>query len=114
MPAIDKAHVLIIATNRFEESELFGPRERWGATTHSFQWARVDSLVPSFTGSTMFSVEVPCTYDLEVASAKYFDSLGSGVVPQIPIGLCTKAAYYCNRGYQKWCDIFDANCETDL
>ena len=36
------------------------------------------------------------------------------VVPQIPIGLCTKAAYYCNRGYQKWCDIFDRNCETDL
>jgi hypothetical protein len=61
--------------------ELFGPRERWGATTHSFQWARVESLVPSFTGSTMFAVEVPCTYDLEVASAKYFDSLGSGAVP---------------------------------
>ena len=33
------------------------------------------SLVPSFTGSTMFTLEVPCTYDLEVASAKYFDSL---------------------------------------
>jgi Family of unknown function (DUF6084) len=61
--------------------ELFGPRERWGATTHSFQWARVESLVPSFTGSTMFAVEVACTYDLEVASAKYFDSLGGGVVP---------------------------------
>jgi hypothetical protein len=61
--------------------ELFGPRERWGATTHSFQWTRVESLVPSFTGSTMFAVEVACTYDLEVASAKYFDSLGSGVVP---------------------------------
>jgi protease I len=28
MPAIAKAHVLIMATNRFEESELFGPRER--------------------------------------------------------------------------------------
>ncbi|HEX6218698.1 MAG TPA: type 1 glutamine amidotransferase domain-containing protein [Sphingomicrobium sp.] len=27
MPAISKAHVLIIATNRFEESELFGPRQ---------------------------------------------------------------------------------------
>ena len=27
MPAIDQAKVLIIATNRFEESELFGPRE---------------------------------------------------------------------------------------
>ena len=27
MPAIAEAHVLIMATNRFEESELFGPRE---------------------------------------------------------------------------------------
>lgn len=27
MPAIAQAHVLIMATNRFEESELFGPRE---------------------------------------------------------------------------------------
>jgi hypothetical protein len=61
--------------------ELFGPPERWGATTHSFQWARVDSLVPSFTGSTPFTIEVQCTYDLEVTSAKYFDSLGDGHVP---------------------------------
>ena len=27
MPKISEAHVLIMATNRFEESELFGPRE---------------------------------------------------------------------------------------
>lgn len=27
MPAIGAAHILIMATNRFEESELFGPRE---------------------------------------------------------------------------------------
>ena len=27
MPKINQAHVLIVATNRFEESELFGPRE---------------------------------------------------------------------------------------
>lgn len=27
MPAIADAHVLVMATNRFEESELFGPRE---------------------------------------------------------------------------------------
>jgi hypothetical protein len=61
--------------------ELFGPRERWGATTHSFQWARIDSLVPSFTGAVAFTLEVPCTYDLEVASAKFFDSLEGGDVP---------------------------------
>ena len=28
MPKIGKARILIMATNRFEESELFGPRER--------------------------------------------------------------------------------------
>ena len=27
MPSIDEAKILIMATNRFEESELFGPRE---------------------------------------------------------------------------------------
>jgi hypothetical protein len=61
--------------------ELFGEPERWGATTHSFQWARIESLVPSFTGSTMAALELPCTYDLEVASAKYVDALGDGDVP---------------------------------
>ncbi|MDV3257861.1 MAG: type 1 glutamine amidotransferase [Sphingomonas sp.] len=30
MPAISKAHVLIMATDRFEESELFGPRRILG------------------------------------------------------------------------------------
>ncbi len=61
--------------------ELFGTPERWGATTHSFQWARVEALVPSFSGSTAFTVEAPCTYDLEVASGKYFDALEGGEVP---------------------------------
>jgi hypothetical protein len=61
--------------------ELFGEPERWGATTRPFQWARVQSLVPSFTSSTTFTLEVPCTYDLEVTSGKYFDSLRDGEVP---------------------------------
>jgi hypothetical protein len=61
--------------------ELFGAPERWGSTTHSFQWARVEALVPTFSGSAAFTVEVPCSYDLEVASGKYFHSLPDGDVP---------------------------------
>lgn len=61
--------------------ELFGAPERWAATTHPFQWARIEALVPGFTGATSFSLEVPCTYDLEVASAKYFHGLRDGHVP---------------------------------
>ncbi len=61
--------------------ELFGEPERWSSTTHSFPWARADTLVPSFRDETEFSIDVPCTYDLEVAAAKYFYSLPDGVAP---------------------------------
>ena len=61
--------------------ELFGEPQRWASTTHPFQWARIEALVPGFTGATSFSVQVPCTYDLEVASAKYFHGLRDGHVP---------------------------------
>jgi uncharacterized protein DUF6084 len=61
--------------------EHFGAPERWAATTHPFPWARVEALVPSFTGSTTCTVEVPCTFDLEVAASRYFDALPDGEVP---------------------------------
>ena len=61
--------------------ELFGPPERWASTTQVFRWAHVAALVPGFTGATSFALEVPCTYDLEVAASKYFYSLSGGEVP---------------------------------
>lgn len=69
------------AATRARLVELFGAPERWAATTHPFQWARIEALVPGFTGATSFALEVPCTYDLEVASAKYFHGLRDGAVP---------------------------------
>jgi hypothetical protein len=42
------------------------------------------------------------------------DVSSNQVVPQIPLGLCTKAAYYCNRGYENWCDILDRVCLPDI
>ena len=69
------------AATREQLEELFGAPERWGATTQSFQWIQVGSLVPGFTGSTTFQLEIPCTYDLEVAAAKYFYALPDGEVP---------------------------------
>ena len=42
--------------------------------------------VPGFTGEAAFAIEVPCTYDLEVAAAKYFYALPDGVVPlELPL-----------------------------
>jgi Family of unknown function (DUF6084) len=61
--------------------DLFGPPERMAASMQSLVWGQVAVLVPSFTGEVVFDVPIACTYDLEVASAKYFASLTGGVVP---------------------------------
>jgi hypothetical protein len=61
--------------------ELFGEPERWASTTINFRWAQADALVPAFEGSTEFDMVVPCTYDLELAAAKYFHGLTDGAAP---------------------------------
>lgn len=61
--------------------ELFGNPERWATTTTSFRWAQVDALVPAFKGSTECDLTIACTYDHEIAAAKYFDGLSDGVAP---------------------------------
>ena len=61
--------------------ELFGEPERWAATTHSFLFAHATTLVPSFTGHTTFTLPMPCSYDLELAAAKYLYSLPDGEAP---------------------------------
>src|SRR4051794_34362300 len=61
--------------------ELFGATERWASTTRSFLWAQVGTVVPAFGGGAEFPLDVPCTYDLEVAAAKYVYSLPDGEVP---------------------------------
>lgn len=61
--------------------ELFGEPERWGETLRSLLWTHASANVPRFTGSTVADLPVPCTYDFEVVSAKYFDALDDGAIP---------------------------------
>lgn len=62
-------------------TELFGPPTRWAASTQGLQWGQVAVVVPAFRESATFAIELPCTYDLEVTAAKYFDALEDGGVP---------------------------------
>jgi len=78
---VDPARRTYDAETKSRLMDLFGAPERWGATTHSFQWARVDVLVGGFTGATSFQLTLPCSYDLELAAVKYFYSLPGGEVP---------------------------------
>jgi Family of unknown function (DUF6084) len=61
--------------------ELFGAPDRWAVTTRSLVWAKLDVLVPAFTGMTTVTVPIACHYDLELAAAKYLHSLADGEAP---------------------------------
>ncbi len=61
--------------------ELFGAPAQWGETLRPFLWTHADTMVAGFTGATEIDLNVPCTYDFEVAAAKYLHSLGEGEVP---------------------------------
>jgi hypothetical protein len=43
-------------------------------------WAQTHSTAGSFSGRTELVLEVPCTYDLNVAATKYFHALADGEV----------------------------------
>lgn len=58
--------------------ELFGETPQWGDSLKPMQFASIGLMVPSFTGHIEVDLPVPCTYDFEVATAKYFHSLTEG------------------------------------
>jgi Family of unknown function (DUF6084) len=61
--------------------ELFGPVKDWGTTLRTLLWTRATLVVPAFTGETTVDLDVPCSYDLEVAASRYLDALSDGEVP---------------------------------
>jgi hypothetical protein len=61
--------------------DLFGEPSRWGQTLRSLLWTHASLVVPPFTGTTVVDLPVPCTYDFNVASTKYFYALEDGEVP---------------------------------
>jgi len=62
-------------------AELFGATPRWGDTLKPFLWTHASTTVRAFKASTEFDLSVPCTYDFEVAAAKYLHSIGDGDIP---------------------------------
>jgi len=62
-------------------TDLFGEPERWRDTLHPLVWARTTLSVPPFDRATQIDLPVACTYDFEVAAAKYLDALENGEVP---------------------------------
>lgn len=61
--------------------ELFGPPQGWRNTLRSLLWAQVQLTVP-FTGDEARTrLPVPCSYDFNLAMAKYLYGVVEGEVP---------------------------------
>ena len=61
--------------------DLFGERQRWSDTVKPMQFAMLSTMVPGFTGSIETDLQVPFSYDLQIASTRYFSSLDDGEIP---------------------------------
>ncbi|MGH9179783.1 MAG: DUF6084 family protein [Acidimicrobiales bacterium] len=61
--------------------DLFGETPRWGDSLRPFLWTHASAMLPGFTDRTEVDLPVTCTYDFDVAAAKYLHSLGDGDVP---------------------------------
>jgi Family of unknown function (DUF6084) len=62
-------------------SDLFGERGRWGQTLKTMLWTHVAVNVPPFQGETIVEIPVPCTFDFNVGTTKYFHGLNEGDLP---------------------------------
>lgn len=69
------------AAEQAQLADLFGAPERWGATLRTLPWLRATLVVPPFAGAATAHLDVPCSYDFEVAAARYLAGLRGGEVP---------------------------------
>jgi hypothetical protein len=76
-----------VTRRRYTEQEqerlldLLGAPDRWSQTLRNMHWTNVTATVAPFIGSTTVEVQVPCTFDFNVAATKYFHGVESGDIP---------------------------------
>ena len=61
--------------------DLFDQPERWSQTLRPILWTHVSVAIPSFQGDTAADLQVPCTFDFNVATTKYFHAVSEGDIP---------------------------------
>jgi hypothetical protein len=69
--------------NAIEEArllDLFGERERWGSTMKPLLWTNLVVKVPPFSAETAVDIQLPCSFDFDVAANKYFYGVEAGQI----------------------------------
>jgi hypothetical protein len=83
-----RAQIQIEATRRrYDDQEkqrlrdLFDEPDRWSRTLRSMLWTHASTVIPSFTAVTTAELQIPCTFDFNVAATKFFHGVSEGEVP---------------------------------
>lgn len=78
---IEPAKRRYVAKEQGKLQDLFGTPERWARTVKPLHWMNTSVAVPRFNGEICVSLELPCTFDFNVAATKYFYALEAGEIP---------------------------------
>jgi Family of unknown function (DUF6084) len=70
-----------VAQEQSKLLDLFGDPERWSRTVRPLLWMNTSVAIPAFTGNTVVDLQLPCSFDFNVAATKYFHALESGEIP---------------------------------
>lgn len=69
------------AQDREQLLDLFGEPDRWSRTLRTMLWTHASTVIPSFEGQIVTDLQVPCTFDFNIAATKYFYGLSEGDIP---------------------------------
>src|SRR5215471_15008769 len=78
---LDAARRHYTADEQDDLQDLFGDPSRWADTLRSFLWANTSTIIPAFARETTIDLHVPCTFDFNVATTKYFAGVKAGDIP---------------------------------
>jgi Family of unknown function (DUF6084) len=95
MPEEQPVHTIVLrcqvqidpAKRRYSSQEqsrlhdLFGEPSRWAQTVKPLLWMNTSVTVPSFAGGKTVNLELPCSFDFNLAATKYFHALEAGEIP---------------------------------
>ncbi len=89
--------------------DLFGTVDRYGDTLRPMLWTHVSTMVLGFTGEREFEIQLPCSYDFEVAGNKYLAALKDG---EIPIVLLFSGTMYTEGERGVAAEMLSWSCEA--
>jgi Family of unknown function (DUF6084) len=78
---VEPARRSYVPAERKQLLDLFGEPERWSRTVRPLLWMNSSVAVPGFIGSTVVDLELPCSFDFNLATTKYCHALQDGEIP---------------------------------